>query len=56
MPVLAIAALSLAAGASGMSMRLTDALLPRLASEFGISLGEAAQVITVFAVDRKSVV
>jgi len=49
-PVLAIAALALAAGASGISMRLTDALLPRLAREFSISLGEAAQVITVFAV------
>jgi len=48
--VLAIAALALAAGASGISMRLTDALLPRLAREFSISLGEAAQVITVFAV------
>ena len=49
-PVLAIAGLSLAAGASGVSLRLADALLPRLAQEFSISLGEASQVITAFAV------
>lgn len=49
-PVLAIAALALAAMASGVSLRLADALLPRLAREFNISLGEAAQVITAFAV------
>jgi len=49
-PVLAIAALSLAALASGVSLRLTDALLPRLAQEFSVSLGQASQVITAFAV------
>lgn len=49
-PVLAIAGLALAAAASGMALRLTDALLPRLSREFQISLGEASQVITVFAV------
>jgi predicted MFS family arabinose efflux permease len=49
-PVGAIAALSLAALASGVSMRLADALLPRLATEFQISLGQASWVITVFAV------
>ncbi len=49
-PVLAIAALSLAALASGVSLRLTDALLPRLAQEFSVSLGQASQVITSFAV------
>ena len=49
-PVLAIAALALAAMASGISLRLADPLLPRLSSEFGISLGEASQVITAFAV------
>ncbi len=49
-PVLAITGLSLAALASGVSMRVTDALLPRLAGDFGIPLGQAAQVITVFAV------
>jgi predicted MFS family arabinose efflux permease len=50
LPVLAIAALALAAMASGMSMRLTDALLPRLAQTFDVSLGQASLVITVFAV------
>jgi len=49
-PVGAIAALALAALASGISLRLTDALLPRLAAEFHISLGQASLVITVFAV------
>jgi predicted MFS family arabinose efflux permease len=50
MPVLAIAGLALAAMASGISLRVTDALLPRLATEFSISVGEASQVITAFAV------
>jgi predicted MFS family arabinose efflux permease len=49
-PVLAIVGLALAALASGVSLRLADALLPRLAREFSISLGQASQVITVFAV------
>jgi predicted MFS family arabinose efflux permease len=46
----AVLGLSIAAFASGISLRVTDALLPRLASEFSLSLGEAAHVITVFAV------
>ncbi len=49
-PVGAIVALSLAALASGMSMRMTDPLLPRLAGEFHITLGQASWVVTVFAV------
>ena len=49
-PVLAIAGLALAAMASGISLRVADALLPRLAVEFSISIGEASQVITAFAV------
>ena len=49
-PVLAIAALSLAALASGVAMRLADPLLPRLAAEFAVSLGQVSLVITVFAV------
>jgi predicted MFS family arabinose efflux permease len=49
-PVGAIVALAMAAMASGVSMRLADALLPRLAGEFAISLGQASWVITVFAV------
>jgi predicted MFS family arabinose efflux permease len=50
MPVLAIAGLALAAMASGISLRVADALLPRLATEFSISVGQASQVITSFAV------
>jgi predicted MFS family arabinose efflux permease len=49
-PVVAIVGLALAALASGVSLRLADALLPRLATEFAISLGQASQVITAFAV------
>jgi predicted MFS family arabinose efflux permease len=49
-PVLAIVGLALAALASGISLRVTDALLPRLATEFSISVGQASQVITAFAV------
>ena len=49
-PMGAIVALSFAALASGASMRLADALLPRLATEFGVTLGRASLVITVFAV------
>ena len=46
----AIAALSAAAFLSGTSLRLTDAQLPRLAAEFGQSLGQVASVVTAFAV------
>ena len=46
----AIVGLSLAAFGSGMSLRVMDAMLPRLAAEFQLSLGAAALVITVFAV------
>ncbi|MCO5119720.1 MAG: MFS transporter [Burkholderiaceae bacterium] len=49
-PVLAIIALSLAALANGVALRITDALLPRLATEFSITLGEASQVVTMFAI------
>ncbi len=44
-----IACLALAAFASGLSLRVNDALLPKLAEEFAISLGEASQVISAFA-------
>jgi predicted MFS family arabinose efflux permease len=47
---LTIVLLSLAAFASAASMRVTDALLPRLSSEFGVGLAQVASVITVFAV------
>jgi predicted MFS family arabinose efflux permease len=49
-PALAIVALSLAAFASGVSLRIMDALLPRLASEFTVTVGQAAGVITWFSV------
>ena len=42
--------LSLAAFASAASMRVTDALLPRLSQQFHVGLAQAANVITVFAV------
>lgn len=45
----AIACLALAAFGSGLSLRVNDALLPKLVSEFGVSLGTAAQVISLFA-------
>ena len=50
LPVAAIVALALAALATGMAMRLADPLLPRLAREFSVSLGQVSQVVTVFAV------
>ena len=46
----AIIALSLAAFASAVSLRLADALLPRFASEFAITLGSASYVITCFSI------
>ena len=49
-PARAITCLSLAAFGSGVSLRVTDALLPRFAMEFGIGIGQAAQVISFFAI------
>ena len=46
----ALVGLSVAAFASGISLRVSDPLLPRLASDFSLSLGQAATVITVFAI------
>lgn len=46
----AVMALSLAAFFSALSLRITDALLPSFAQQFGITLGHAASVITVFSV------
>ena len=46
----AFIALSLAAFFSGISQRVTDPLLPRLASEFSVSLGAASWVVTVFTI------
>src|SRR5436309_363073 len=45
-----IVLLSLAAFASAASMRVTDAMLPRLAGRFEVGLAQAAQGITVFAI------
>lgn len=45
----AVACLALAAFGSGLSMRVNDALLPRLAGEFALTLGQASQVIGLFA-------
>ncbi|WP_157270309.1 MFS transporter [Azohydromonas aeria] len=47
---LSIAALALAAFGSGMALRVNDALLPRLSAEFGVTLAQAAQVVSVFAI------
>ena len=49
-PALAVPLLSLAALGSGISLRVTDPLLPQFMREFGISLGDASLVITVFSV------
>lgn len=46
----AVAGLSIAAFASGISLRVTDAMLPRLANDFSLALGDAAAVITVFSI------
>ena len=46
----AVVALSLAALASGISQRAMDPLLPRLAADFGLSLGAVAAVITAFTI------
>ena len=46
----AVAALALAAFASGISQRSMDALLPRLATDFGLSIGAVAGVITAFTI------
>jgi predicted MFS family arabinose efflux permease len=42
--------LALASFASAASLRLCDAMLPRLADTYGVGLATASQVITVFAV------
>ena len=49
-PRSALLALSLAAFASGISLRLTDALLPLFAREFDITLGRAANAIIAFSI------
>lgn len=46
----AVFALACAAFGSGISLRLTDPLLPRFASEFSISLAQSAYVVSVFSI------
>lgn len=46
----AILLLSLAAFGSSISLRVTDAMLPRLASEFSVLLADASWVITWFSI------
>ena len=50
LPRRAVIALAFAAFGSGVSLRVTDPLLPRLAQEFNVSIGSAALVITVFSI------
>ena len=45
-----IVLLSMIAFGSAMSMRVMDAAIPRLASDFGVSIRNASNVVTVFAV------
>ena len=49
-PVVAFLWLSIAAFGSASSLRVTDALLPSLATQFRIPLGEASLVVTLFAI------
>ena len=49
-PPQAVVCLSLAAFGSGIALRVNDALLPRFAAEFNIGVGQAAQVISFFAI------
>jgi len=49
-PPFAVPLLSVAAFGSGISLRVTDPMLPYLAQEFGVALGSVAQVITAFSI------
>jgi len=49
-PAIAFIALSFAAFGSGVSQRVCDPLLPRLATDFSVSLGTASLVVTMFTV------
>jgi YNFM family putative membrane transporter len=46
----AIVLMSLAAFGSGFSLRVSDPLLPQVASNFGASLGSASLIVTAYAV------
>jgi predicted MFS family arabinose efflux permease len=45
-----IVLLSLAAFASGASLRISDPLLPQVAQDFGVSLGLASSIVTAYAI------
>jgi predicted MFS family arabinose efflux permease len=49
-PRVAVPLLSFAAFGSGIILRVTDPMLPQLASEFAVTLGDASLVITVFSI------
>jgi predicted MFS family arabinose efflux permease len=49
-PSIAVPLLSLAAFGSGISLRVTDPMLPQLSAEFAVSLGDASLVVTVFSI------
>jgi predicted MFS family arabinose efflux permease len=49
-PAGAILCLALGAFGSGVSLRVNDALLPRLAEQFSVPISTAAQVISYFAI------
>ena len=46
----AIVLMSLAAFASGVSLRVSDPLLPQVATDFGASVGAASAIVTAYAV------
>ena len=50
LPLAAVFYLALASFASALSLRVTDAQLPRLAESLGVSLGDAAYVVTCFSI------
>jgi predicted MFS family arabinose efflux permease len=50
LPRAAVFFLALASFASALSLRVTDAQLPRLAGELGVSLGNAAYIVTTFSI------
>ena len=50
LPRAAVVFLALASFASALSLRVTDAQLPRLAEELGVTLGNAAYIVTTFSI------
>ncbi len=49
-PAIAVPLLSLAGFGSGLALRVTDPMLPLLAHEFGIALGDASLTVTLYAI------